>query len=106
MYKRQGADPDRVGPAATAAHATAALPGLGPERRGVVRCASTILAGDPENFGLYPADPPGAAVFAGGNLFKFAPLLGELLADALLEDRIDPALAPPRIERAGRPRPA
>jgi sarcosine oxidase len=82
------------GVAATAAHVAAAFPGLGAERRGVVRCASTILAGDPENFGLFAADPPGAALFTGGNLFKFAPLLGELLAEALLEGRVDPALMP------------
>jgi sarcosine oxidase len=93
-----GAFDDRTqdeGVAATAAHAAAAFPGLGAERRGVVRCASTILAGDPENFGLFAAEPLGAAVFAGGNLFKFAPLLGELLAEALLEGRVAPALTPP-----------
>jgi sarcosine oxidase len=93
-----GAFDDRTqeeGVAATAAHAAEAFPGLGAGRRGVVRCASTILAGDPENFGLYAAGPPGAALFAGGNLFKFAPLLGALLAEALLEGRVDPALAPP-----------
>jgi sarcosine oxidase len=92
-----GAFDDRTqdeGVAATAAHVAGAFPGLGAERRGVVRCASTILAGDPENFGLFAAEPPGAALFTGGNLFKFAPLLGELLAEALLEGRIHPALIP------------
>jgi sarcosine oxidase len=60
---------------------------------GVVRCRSVVLAGHTEEMGLYRAGPVG--IFAGGNLFKHAPALGPLLAEAITEDRIDPVLTPP-----------
>jgi hypothetical protein len=58
-----------------------------------VRCRSVVLAGHTEEMGLYRAGPVG--IFAGGNLFKHAPALGPLLAEAITEDRIDPVLTPP-----------
>jgi hypothetical protein len=35
------------------------------------------------------------AVFTGGNLFKHAPVLGPMLAEAMLEGRRDPLLGAP-----------
>jgi predicted oxidoreductase len=57
-----------------------------------VRCRSTVLAGHTEALGLYRAGA--VAAFAGGNLFKHAPALGPLLAEAMLEGRADPLLTP------------
>jgi hypothetical protein len=71
------------------------FPGIDATPAGLVRCESTVLAGHTEALGLYEAGP--VAGFAGGNLFKHAPALGPLLADAVLEGRADPVLAPPRV---------
>ena len=64
----------------------------------MLRCDPVVLAGHPEAFGLYRAGP--VAAFAGGNLFKHAPSLGPMLAEALLEGRADPLLAPPEVASA------
>ena len=79
--------------ALTAGYLSAILPGGDPAPTAVVRCRSTVLAGHTEALGLYRAG--GVAAFAGGNLFKHAPALGPMLAEALLEGRADPLLTPP-----------
>jgi sarcosine oxidase len=84
--------PDDDAVALTAAYLTAILPGADATPTGVVRCRSTVLAGHTEALGLYRAGA--VAAFAGGNLFKHAPALGPLLADAMLEGRADPLLTP------------
>jgi sarcosine oxidase len=84
--------------ARTAAYVRQALPGLGPPTGEVVRCLTTTLAGHPENLGCHQAGA--ISVVVGGNLFKLAPALARLLADAVLYDRLDAAVAPPtRITR-------
>jgi sarcosine oxidase len=77
--------------AITRAWAAAALPGLDPEPAGLLACDSVQLGDDPDAFAL--VEDGAAAVFAGGNLFKHAPALGPLLAEAILEGRRDPVLA-------------
>jgi sarcosine oxidase len=87
--------PEDEAVALTAGYLEAILPGADVTPTGLVRCASVVLAGHPEAFGLYRAGA--VAAFAGGNLFKHAPALGSLLAEALLEGRADPLLAPPEV---------
>jgi glycine/D-amino acid oxidase-like deaminating enzyme len=70
------------------------MPGLEPEPASVRLCKTSILPWGPDAFAVWPAGP--IAVLAGANLFKFAPLLGELLADGSLDE-----LAPER--RLGSP---
>ena len=89
--------------ALTAGYLSAILPGADPAPTGVVRCESTVLAGHSEALGLYRADR--VAAFAGGNMFKHAPALGPMLAEAVLEGRVDPLLAPPEVASARRERP-
>jgi sarcosine oxidase len=84
--------------AMTAGYLAAILPGADTTPTGVVRCESVVLGGHPEAFGLYRAGT--VAAFAGGNLFKHAPALGPMIAEALLEGRTDPLLAPPEIASA------
>ncbi len=84
--------------AMTAGYLAAILPGADATPTGVVRCESVVLAGHPEAFGLYRAGP--VAAFAGGNIFKHAPALGPMIAEALLEGRADPLLAPPEVPSA------
>ena len=91
--------PEDEAVALTAGYLAAILPGADATPTGVVRCASVVLAGHPEAFALYRAGP--VAAFAGGNLFKHAPALGPLLAEALLEGRADPLLAPPEVASGG-----
>jgi sarcosine oxidase len=91
--------PEDEAVALTAGYLAAILPGADATPTGVVRCASVVLGGHPEAFGLYRAGP--IAAFAGGNLFKHAPALGPLLAEALLEGRADPLLAPPEVASGG-----
>jgi sarcosine oxidase len=83
--------PEAQAIAVTRRHIEALLPGVDATPVGLVRCESTVLAGHTEALGLYEAGP--VAGFAGGNLFKHAPALGPLLADAVLEGRVDPVLA-------------
>lgn len=85
--------------ARTTAYLRRALPGLDPRPLGVVRCASTVLAGHTEAMGLYGDGP--VRFFAGGNLFKHVPALGPLLADAMLDDRVAPVIAPPEPASLG-----
>ena len=68
------------------AYARAAFPGLDPEPVGEILRLTTSLPGRVDDaFDLW-RDGPVAAV-AGGNLSKFAPVLGTRLAAALLDER-------------------
>lgn len=84
--------PEAESIAVTRAWASAALPGLDPAPAGLLACDSVQLGDDPDAFALTGDGP--AAVFTGGNLFKHAPSLGPMLAEAMLEGRRDPLLAP------------
>ncbi len=76
------------------AYVRAAFPGLDPEPVDVMLRLMAILPGTHEDgFGLWHQD--GVLAFAGHNLFKHAPSLGELLADAALGGAPDPLLSPP-----------
>jgi sarcosine oxidase len=93
------------------AYAERAMPGLDPEPASVRLCQTSILTAGADAFAVWRTGD--IAVLAGANLFKFAPLLGELLAD----DEVDelspdqrlgaevrtPAAAPP-APAAGRAR--
>jgi sarcosine oxidase len=68
------------------AYAAEVFPHL--RRRGVRRCVTTALDGEPgDAFGVWDAGP--VSFFAGNNLFKFAPALGQLLAHRLVEEQLD-----------------
>jgi len=76
------------------AYVQAALPGLDPEPvDGVLRLIAPLRGPDEDAIGLWVRD--GVLAFAGHNLFKHAPALGELLAAAALGDDPDPVLRPP-----------
>jgi sarcosine oxidase len=60
-------------------YAERAMPGLDPEPAGVRLCQTSILPWGADAFAVWRTGP--IAALAGANLFKFAPLLGELLAD-------------------------
>jgi sarcosine oxidase len=61
------------------AYAARAMPGLDPEPASVRLCRTSILPWGADAFAVWRT---GAVdVLAGANLFKFAPLIGELLAD-------------------------
>jgi sarcosine oxidase len=65
------------------AYVRRAFPGLDPEPvDGVLRLTTTLPGREDDAFGLWRDGP--VAAFAGGNLFKFAPLLGPRIAAALL----------------------
>jgi sarcosine oxidase len=55
------------------------MPGLDPEPASVRLCKTSILPWGADAFAVWRAGP--VALLAGANLFKFAPLLGELLAE-------------------------
>jgi sarcosine oxidase len=55
------------------------MPGLEPEPASVRLCKTSILPWGADAFAVWRAGP--VAVLAGANLFKFAPLLGDLLAE-------------------------
>jgi sarcosine oxidase len=69
-----------------------ALPGLDPEPIDSITRPLTILPWHPDAFAIWEAGA--VLVFAGHNLFKFAPVLGDLLAEAC-RGRIAPELRPP-----------
>jgi sarcosine oxidase len=60
------------------------MPGLDPEPASVRLCKTSILPWGADAFAAWRAGP--VAVLAGANLFKFAPLLGELLADGRVDE--------------------
>jgi sarcosine oxidase len=62
------------------------LPGLVPEPLDVRLCLTTELSEEPDDFRLWRAGP--VLVLAGSNLFKFAPLLGRVLAGAAFGERV------------------
>ena len=77
------------------AYVRAAFPGLDPEPVDVMlRLFASLRGPDEDAIGLWERD--GVLAFAGHNLFKHAPSLGDLLADAALGGAPDPVLSPPR----------
>jgi sarcosine oxidase len=84
----------RTARARLVAYVRSALPGLRPEPvDGVLRLTTTLRGASSDAFGLWARD--GVLAFAGHNLFKHAPSLGDLLADAALGGTPDPLLRPP-----------
>jgi sarcosine oxidase len=70
------------------AYVTAAFTGLDPEPVGsIVRYTTTLDGRDDDAFALRRDGP--VAAFAGGNLFKFAPVLGTRLAAAILDEPVE-----------------
>lgn len=67
-------------------YVTRAMPGLDPEPESVRLCVSTELPQRGDGFSTWRAE--GVTAFAGHNLFKFAPVLGELLADVVTEGTV------------------
>ena len=61
------------------AYVESAMPGLDPEPASVRLCETSILPWGADAFAVWRTD--NIDVLAGANLFKFGPLLGELLAD-------------------------
>jgi sarcosine oxidase len=94
--------------ARTVAYVRRAMPRLEPAPVGFRLCHITALAGDPTAPATAPGDPtaPGDSdafaawergaitVFAGHNVMKFAPLIGELLAGRIVDG--EPAAGLPR----------
>jgi sarcosine oxidase len=64
------------------AYAERAMPGLDPEPAAVRLCQTSILPWGADAFAVW--DTGRVAVLAGANLFKFGPLLGELIAEGAL----------------------
>jgi sarcosine oxidase len=77
----------------TSAYVARVLPGLDPDPVELRLCWTTKLPWGEDAFAAWQAGP--VTAFAGHNLFKFAPVLGVLLADAARTGRIPPELAPP-----------
>jgi sarcosine oxidase len=69
------------------------LPGLVPEPIALRPCWLTVLPWHADAFAAWQVGP--VVVFEGHNLFKFAPTLGRLLADAAQTGRIPAPLSPP-----------
>ncbi len=72
---------------ATQRYVQAAFPGLDPEPLSEVQCLH-VKMGNADGDGFGAARSGAATVVYGNNLFKFAPLLGELLCRAVVEDAI------------------
>jgi sarcosine oxidase len=80
------------------------MPGLEPEPASVRLCKTSILPWGGDAFAVWRAGP--VTLLAGANLFKFAPLLGELLAEDRTgelapEERLGSALSSPSSPAAG-----
>ena len=70
------------------AYVRSAFPGLDPDPvDGVLRLTTTLPGREDDAFALWREGP--LAAFAGGNLFKFAPLLGPRIAAALLGEDVE-----------------
>jgi sarcosine oxidase len=82
------------------AYVTTAFTGLDPEPIGeIVRYTTTLDGRDDDAFALRREGP--IAAFAGGNLFKFAPVLGARLAAAILDEPVEVwPLAPRSVQGA------
>ena len=75
------------------AYARRAMPGLDPEPASVRLCQTSVLPWGADAFAVWRTG--GIDILAGANLFKFGPLLGELLADGADELRtLAPAAGP------------
>ena len=74
------------------AYVTRGLPGLDPEPVHDVSCWVTELPWGPDGLAAWQAD--GVTIVAGHNLFKLAPALARLLADAACEGRVPQLLLP------------
>jgi len=75
-----------------AAYVARALPALEPTAAAETVCRVTRLPGDGDAFAAWPAGD--ALFFAGNNLFKHAPALGELLARAVCEGAVPAEMKP------------
>jgi sarcosine oxidase len=84
------------------AYAERGMPGLEPQPAGVRLCKTSILPWGADAFGVWRRG--NVSVLAGANLFKFGPLLGELLADdsdeLTPEQRLGASSAAPAAARA------
>ncbi|HEY5197943.1 MAG TPA: FAD-binding oxidoreductase [Solirubrobacteraceae bacterium] len=76
--------------ARTRAYVRRAMPGLDPAPVGFRVCHLTALAGDPDAFGVW--DRGAITVFAGHNVMKFAPLIGECVARRIVDGEPGTAL--------------
>ena len=87
-------DPDELGRLAerTVAYVEEALPGLEPRPNGHLHCFVTELPWSEDAFAVWEAGP--IHFVAGHNLFKQAPGLGRLLADAARGEGLDERLLP------------
>ena len=74
-----GEPPVDVALARLTAYVERGMPGLDPEPASVRLCETSILPWGADAFAVWKAE--NVAVVAGANLFKFGPLIGELLAD-------------------------
>jgi sarcosine oxidase len=74
------------------------MPGLDPEPASVRLCETSFLPWGADGFAVWKTG--NVAVVAGANLFKFGPLLGELLADDSDELSPERALGTPTSESA------
>lgn len=79
--------------ARTIAYVRRAMPGLDPAPIGFRLCHITALAGDSDAFGVW--ERGAITVFAGHNVMKFAPLIGECLARLIVGGEQTPGL--PRL---------
>jgi sarcosine oxidase len=87
-------DADPAGSVArVSAYVERALPGLDPEPIETITRPLTILPWHPDAFAVWESGA--ALVFAGHNLFKLAPVLGELLAEACRTGEVPADLRPP-----------
>lgn len=77
----------------TSRYVAETLPGLHPEPVELRLCRTTRLPWGSDAFAAWRQGP--VTVFAGNNLFKFAPLLGPLLVDSAVSDEVAPELAVP-----------
>jgi sarcosine oxidase len=82
------------------AYVARALPGLEPEPIEARHCWITTLPWSPDGFAVWQA---GAVLFlAGDRMFKHAPLIGRMLADAVLSGELAADLRPEaRLGAAG-----
>ncbi|ROZ88613.1 FAD-binding oxidoreductase [Gordonia sp. OPL2] len=77
---------------AAARYVATALPGLDPTPRDVVHCWVTGLPWGDDGMAIWRTGP--IVVFAGHNLFKHAPVIGEKLADTIRTGRVPAVFAP------------
>ncbi|HWH09769.1 MAG TPA: FAD-dependent oxidoreductase [Solirubrobacteraceae bacterium] len=76
--------------ARTVAYVRRAMPGLDPDPVAFRLCHVTALTGDSDAFGVWEREA--VTVFAGHNVMKFAPLIGESLARLIVDGESDAGL--------------